>query len=524
MKQFALLLVIGILPLTTSCRYEDYSSDLKKAIEEKSFYDGQKDVRISELKTVREQLGGADLTLEYTINDRIAEEYSQYKLDSAICYIERNRNIAEILNNMDHQIESSFKLAKLYSNSGLFLESKLLLESIRRNIPEKFIADYYKHYAELYDSYHLFSQREDHRKIKEAYHDSLRIISGCAILADARHSYTELHQNLSASGKWTSDYSFNTYYLAQYHEENRQLDSAKYYYTLSSISDLRNSNKDQGSMIKLARLCYEDEEYTEAYEYFRSTMEDAIKGNMKTRTMRVSEPFTLINDTFQAQEDESRKVISTSLVIICILLIVLFFLLYNIYRKIRETRKAKQEIQEINAIISEQNIQLMEQKEILEKVNFVQEKYIAYFFELSSIHLSKMESYQHSLRKLMTSGKMDDLNRELKSNEMLENELHEQHVMFDKIFLDLYPTFVEDFNALLEPENKIVLKPGELMNTEIRIYALMRLGFIDSTKIASFLHCSMSTIYTYHTKSRNRSSLSREEFDAAVMRIGTTHK
>ncbi len=520
MKQITFLLAIGFSALALSCSRNNNLSSLKKTITEKSVYDGMKENKISELKIMRTSLGGANPSLEYTVNSRIAEEYSTYQLDSALRYHERNLHIATLLKDKNKKIESAFLLANLYSKYGLFLEGKFLLDSIRPEITEDLLPLYYTSYMELYDIYFSFSQREEHRRIAETYRDTIRIITGNEVTLETECNYQELHKKLAESESMAPEYSYATYFLGLYHEKNGQADSAKYYYTLSSISDLRNSNKNQGSMIKLARLCYQDEEYTEAYKFFRSTMEDAINGNMKIRTMRISEPFALINDTYQAQETHNKTTISISLVSICILFILVLLLLYYVYRQIKKGEKAKQEIQDANAITNELNAKLVEQKKILEKVNFVQEKYIAHFFELSSIHLSKMESYQHSLRKLMTSGKMDDLNRELKSNEMLENELQEQYIMFDKIFLDLYPTFVEDFNALFEPENRIILKPGELMNTEIRIYALMRVGFIDSTKIASFLRCSMSTIYTYRTKSRNRSNLSREKFEAAVMKIG----
>ncbi len=520
MKRIAFLLsILYASVLAPACGKLENTSAIKKAIAEKSIYDKQKESKISELKTMRVRLEDNGLPLEYTLNERLAEEYSHYQLDSAIIYIERNLNIANILDDKDLRIESTFRLAQLYSSYGLFLESKLMLDSIRENIPTEYLAEFYGCYIGLYDYYHLFSQREEHQRIKMVYRDSLKAISpeNSSLLKD---NYETWHTLLSGLTESSPQYSVITYYLAQYHEAEAQVDSAKYYYTISSVSDLLNSNKDQGSMLKLAQLYYNDREYTNAYELLRSTLEDAIKGNMKTRTMRISEPFTLINNTYLAKEKKHKKIMSISLIVISIFGTAIIFLLYHVYRQARRTKEAKDEVDKANIRTANLNTELMEQKRVLEKANFVQQRYIAHFFELSSIHLNKMESYQHSLRKLMTSGKMDVLNQELKSHEMLENELQEQHIMFDKIFLDLFPNFIEEFNNLFEPENRITLKPGELMNTEIRIYALIRVGFTDSAKIASFLHCSMSTIYTYRTKCRNRSTLSREDFEAAVMKIG----
>ena len=101
-----------------------------------------------------------------------------------------------------------------------------------------------------------------------------------------------------------------------------------------------------------------------------------------------------------------------------------------------------------------------------------------------------------------------------------ENEAEELYAHFDKIFLNLYPTFVTDFNALLEEDDKIVPRKGELLNKELRIYALFRLGITDSVKIAAFLRCSLSTIYNYRTKIRNKAVCDRGDFEEQVMKIG----
>ena len=93
-----------------------------------------------------------------------------------------------------------------------------------------------------------------------------------------------------------------------------------------------------------------------------------------------------------------------------------------------------------------------------------------------------------------------------------------------EIFLNLYPTFIEDFNALLVETERITPKSGDLLNKELRIYALIRLGITDSIKIASFLRCSLSTVYNYRTKMRNRAAVSREDFEKTVMKIGSIHR
>jgi len=107
----------------------------------------------------------------------------------------------------------------------------------------------------------------------------------------------------------------------------------------------------------------------------------------------------------------------------------------------------------------------------------------------------------------------------LKSSDFIDKELESLYHTFDVIFINLYPTFIDEFNSLLIPEEKIILKPNEILNTELRIFALIRLGITDSTKIAAFLRYSVSTIYNYRTKTRNKSAVSRDEFELMVSKI-----
>ena len=171
----------------------------------------------------------------------------------------------------------------------------------------------------------------------------------------------------------------------------------------------------------------------------------------------------------------------------------------------------------VNLII---NDELHEKNTQLTDSNIIKEQYIARFFDLCSMYIDKLEDYRKSLNKLAQNRQIDELYKQLKSTSMMENELDELYKNFDAIFLNLYPTFVADFNALLVEDERIVLKSEDLLNKELRIYALLRLGITDSVKIASFLRCSLSTVYNYRTKARNKAAISREDFEKMVMRIG----
>ncbi len=171
--------------------------------------------------------------------------------------------------------------------------------------------------------------------------------------------------------------------------------------------------------------------------------------------------------------------------------------------------------------MSEANKQLNEKNAQLSEANLIKEEYIAHFFDLCSAYISKLENYRKALNKKANDRQLEELFRMLKSTTLVENELEELYSNFDTIFINLYPTFVAEFNALLIDEERVTPKPGEVLNTELRIFALIRLGITDSVKIAAFLRYSLSTIYNYRTKARNKAAVSRDEFEKMVMRIGS---
>ena len=108
----------------------------------------------------------------------------------------------------------------------------------------------------------------------------------------------------------------------------------------------------------------------------------------------------------------------------------------------------------------------------------------------------------------------------MKSTRIVDDELKSFYAQFDKTFLNLFPTFVEDFNNLLMPQEAIVPKKPGALTSELRIFALIRLGITDSDKIAKFLRYSLTTIYNYRTKVRNKAKGDRNELERAVAQIG----
>jgi len=106
------------------------------------------------------------------------------------------------------------------------------------------------------------------------------------------------------------------------------------------------------------------------------------------------------------------------------------------------------------------------------------------------------------------------------SEQLKEDELQELLEHFDAVFLRLFPSFIDDFNALLRKDEKIIPADRNALNTDLRIFALIRLGIDESSKIAEFLHYSPNSIYAYRARIKNKATGNRDDFERQVKEIG----
>ena len=123
-------------------------------------------------------------------------------------------------------------------------------------------------------------------------------------------------------------------------------------------------------------------------------------------------------------------------------------------------------------------------------------------------------------RNLLKQGKADQLLKELSISGRSEKAREEFYQTFDNTFLAMYPNFVEQFNDLLKEEARFHLGKDEKLNTELRIFALIRLGVDDSKVIATMLDYSVSTIYNYKVSVKNAALGDRDTFEDRVKNIG----
>jgi hypothetical protein len=521
-------------------------------MEHKEIYKMEKEERISEIKKM---LGTPDITPEqrYNINLKLYNEYKTYISDSAIYFVRQNTAIAEALNHPVWIYESKLDLVSLYIIAGMYIDGINMLKSINtKNFPDWLLVKYYDCYKQLYNYY---SNNNPYTLIyaekSKLYRDSLLSVLDkesnhykivYAEKLDDENKLVEarliLEQLLNHTESDTHEKAVLAYALANIYKKEGNIGLQKHYYATSAICDIKNVIKENASMQALASILYETGEVEKAYACIKSSMEDAMFCNARLRTYEVSRIFPIIDSAYQENINKQKSELQLFLIIVSILSIFLVMGVVYVYRQMKRVARIRKELYYANVKLNELNTDLQStvnqlndvNRELsdvngeLSEANQIKEAYIGHFLDLCSTYINKLEKYQNTLNKKAVEKKLDELYKMLKSKQMIDDELKELYENFDNIFLHLYPNFVEEFNSLLVKDEQFILKPNELLNVELRIFALIRLGITDSSRIANFLHYSANTIYSYRTRVRNKAAVPREEFESMVMKIGAVRR
>jgi len=327
------------------------------------------------------------------------------------------------------------------------------------------------------------------------------------------------------------DRAIIAYSISQAYHGKKERELEKKWLAISAIYDLRSDTKEYISLRSLAFILYEDGEIDRAYKYIKRSLDDALFCNARLRTIEISQMLPIIEKAYQLETKARQRQLTIFLISISILSLFLLIALFLLYRQMKKLTKARMDLslanEQLNTLNKElfaTNEQLKETNNTLLEANLIKEEYIGRYMDQCSLYIDKLDNYRHLLNRTAAAGKINDLLHAIKSNQFIEDELKEFYANFDSTFLQLFPNFIEAFNGLLVSGEAILPKPGELLNTELRIFALIRLGITDSVKISHFLRYSLSTIYNYRTKTRNKAIGERDDFDAQVMRIGTNMK
>jgi hypothetical protein len=518
-------------------------NELDTTIENSQNYKVKKE---SEIEKLNELLKYTSTNIQkYEIYDKLYGKYRWYQSDSALNYARKSLKIANQLNDIDKTNTAKLNLASIMETLGMYKEATEILNKIDIQLTPEKKGNYFGVSSSLYlsMSYYAASAEEKNKYIllRKQYSDSILQFYP---VESKSHLFTKSNR-LIESGKYDenldlllnyypklsdkdTDQAVVAYLISQTYQHKKEYTEEKKWLIKSAISDLRLEKKEYISLRALAFLMYKEGDIDRSYTYIKRSLEDALFCNARLRTYEISRMMPIINEAYEKQNETNHNQLVLFLVSASVLSLILLVILFLFFKQIKKLAKAKRAISiankqsiALNEELKNFNEKLNETNTTLKEANLVKEIYIGNYMDQCSTYISKLDGYRRKLNIILSSGKTKELARVIKSKEFIEDELKEFQNNFDKTFLSLFPNFIEEFKSLLSDNEDVKVKQGELLNTELRIFALIRLGITDSVKIAEFLRYSLSTIYNYRTKLRNKALGPRDEFEDNVMRIGT---
>lgn len=540
------LLLLFLTPQTIFADVIDLDkvyAQLDEAIEQTDQYVGMREARIQKYKAALEVT--ADSDAQYEMCRRLYDEYHPYINDSAIYYIDRCITLAEKRGNHIHADECRLLLAYQCTESGMYTEAMDILRGFDENrisdprIRQKYYSTISHLYSELgyyckvprlqqeyyasSDRYKLLidttvCSRDEALQIKELE----RYIAGDAPGA-LRYSDMRLKQIQEGS----HEYAIVAFYRHLDYRLSGDSIQARYWVTQSALSDVKNAVMDQGAMWELANMLMADGDMERAYRYIRFAWQCAGKFNTVKRNNQISPVLTAISDNYEASLKRANRLLLVLAVVSSLLSALFLGILFYSNSQRKKLAKARNELSDsnkqlaqLNAQLSELNSQLGDTNLKLNESNRVKDEYVGRFIHLCSFYIDRLDEMRRRINKMVKGKDLDALYKFTEGNDLRDQNLNELYGMFDSTFLQLFPNFVADFNALLTPESRIELPQPGTLNTDLRIFALIRLGIEDSSRIAEFLHYSVNTIYNYRARVKNGAISDRDTFESRVKSIG----
>jgi len=473
---------------------------LDQTIDSIDFYNARKEKTISENKQLI-LLEKYNYEKLFEVYGLLKDDYFKFNPDSCKKYTDLRITIARKLNNESYIAESLIDLANWYAYVSMFNNAKEILDKVRENLPKSQRVKYYSSlssfyylktsYCSLFDelkTYNLnkcYLYRDSTSQSSEKENSSIYELTIADKLRMEGHYRESIKYLTSRTKKLKPDNNLIRLYassLAQSYEKEGKINEAKYYYAISSISDIQNAIKETSSLWMLSSILFKEGDLLRANRYLQISLKHAIECKSRLRQIEVAQQMSTITSTYQKYIEKKNSQYKILILILVLLSSTLFYSLYFSYHKKIELRKVNNKLIQSNEIKT---------------------KYITKYINRNSKYIDDTEELLHSIIKTATYQDKNTLIKKLHSSTFINEQLDDFYTDFDNTFLNIYPNFIEELNSKIIDEDKFVLKNKKQLNTELRIFALIKLGITNSKDMAKFLRCSLQTIYNYRSKNKN---------------------
>ena len=476
------------------------------------------------------------LEKEYEINNELYNAYVEFQNDSAQNYMRRNIQIAKSLGDNDKSTESILNLMHLLTKAYLLDEVDNMAQNIDTTLLTQSQKSYF--YKILSDTY-LF-KLEFHKgsvyekQLQETLTTLRSRIAALAPEGSERHLLYQANY-LNDTGKTAEAIALLEKMLTNYHSGERTFSvitsSLAFYYSrlgkrdkqkellaMSAASDLEGCIMENSALRQLADLLFDEGDIDRAYQYINISVSDANFYGTRLRNVQASQLVPRIIKAYQEKQEKNQRNMRNFIIALSVLAMMLVAgiigttLLYRRYRRLSDSRKV------INDKLNDTVGKLETTNQQLQERDKIKEQYLGRFLTFSSSLIDKNETQRKALNRLAMEDKTKELKAQLKSPHLDYENATLFYQNFDSAFLNIYPSFIEEVNNLLEPGDAIDTKDEHQLTRELRILALIRLGITDNKEIASILRASIATVYTYRSRLKAR-AINKDTFEDDIKHI-----
>jgi len=528
----ALLLVLfahAVNAYVPQRRVDSIMAVLKNELANRKLYDDKKELRIKLLKYKLANAPANGYKDQYDLCNQLYEEYKVYQFDSAYVYTQKLLTISLINHDLPKYYETKIKLAFVLLSAGMFKETFECLSQINsRVLSNEAKLDYYSTKSRAYydlseyngdKAYAVYDQAEAIKYVDSAimfsapgsfdqlyYRGNKQVISGHLITPSPEYVKLLSQYNLSEHHRAMVATGLSAFYNGPYQELDRI-----FLMTEGAINDIRSSTKETTAIFKLGWELYLGGDIINAYTFINQAMDDAQFYGARLRKVKIGAVLPIVSaqrNILTEKEKDRFLAYFVSITVVAIIISSILFIVFYQFRRLKAKEK----------IIEEKNILLEKINGRLSEDTHIKEEYIGYFFNVISGYILKLEKLKRSVERKITTKKYDDVL--VSVNEInIKKERETLFYTFDHIFLKIFPNFIPAFNALFKEEDQIWPKDHEVLNTDLRIFALMRLGINDNETIANILEYSVNTIYVYKMRIKAKALVPSDQFDHRIMDI-----
>lgn len=517
--------------------------------------------RLKQINQLKVQARSATGYNKYNLYKEIFDLYSHFQTDSAQVYICKMRQLPAYKTDVVMQATLHIAQAEIMAVSALYAEALNELDKVPRSLINAEHIElrlyYYRikrtiygwmctYYTKASEQHQLWEEKTMNYRDSLLSFETIKNLNRDIVLADKYNALGQPQKAINmlkpyaAQASEATPHPYVCFTLAQAYLLKGNRAKGVYYLTLTAIADLHNATCEYQALPMLAQILFDNGDVERAYSYLLCSMEDASYCKAGLRSIEASNIFPIIDKQYKQREKEQRQrdhVLMYALVALSFVLIGVVLYLRKQMQKLREMRhqqtrnnaelaaanqrmhEANEKLQAALQEVKNTNEELQNTYSQLRMTDKVKEEYIARYLNRCRMYLDQLAEFRSSTLRLIKNRHFEEVANQLKRDLNAKVEQTQFYADFDAAFLTLFPDFVSSFNALLQPEHQLMVKKNGLLNTELRIYALIRLGIHDTTRIAHFLDYSTATVYNYRSKIRNKAICPPEEFEELVGKL-----